>query len=401
MAKRARVHSRDLQPQLATPKGLLGVARVQRFDWPATFPTTNVDELGRKLHVGTTTDIPTVTVTVEAFDTTHNTFAHLTGYTGATFPASGASVTDLKNVDVIGQIRDASTKNIVNALYVRRGIVTGLDASFGVRANSTATYTISSNSKKEFRQPVFYEKLTLVSSGAGIALASTPTYLTRTSGYIIDAYRTGTDGTTGYLDESLTAQGSDFVVTGSTIVFNGTNVAANDTIWVTYCSSTPNKLFETLDDTAPAAVQGKYVPVTISVSSIPRVQSATIRAAFAAEEILEMGALGKPVGYETGIPDVTGDIQVLKTDNDLLAILEGVASTTVENDAEFAKTTLPLKIQLKDPRDTSKTVLTYYVPSITVTAEGDADTVNQSMVETFSWASTTGELIIMSGVGVY
>lgn len=397
MARRPRIHSRDLQPQLATPKGLLAAARVQRFEWPAQFPTTAVDELGRKLHVGTTSETPQVTVTLEAFDVTHTTFAHLTGYTGATFPVSGASITELKNIDVIGQIRDASTLDIVNALYVKRGIVTGMDATFGVRANSTVSYTVSSNSKKEFRQPVFYDKFTsIVGSGSSVSLAHTPTYLTRTSGYIIDAYRTGTDGTTGYLDE-----GTDFTVTGTTLMPIGTNVKAGDTIWVTYCSPVTTETFQALDNISPAAIQGKYVPVTISVNSIPRVQSASIRVAFESEEIQEMGGLGNPVGYEIGVPSVTGDISVLKTDNDLLAILEGVSNTTVENDMNYAKTTLPLKIQLKNPANVAQTVLTYYVPSITLTAEGDDNSVNQSMNETFSWESTTGELIIMSGVGVY
>jgi len=396
MARRARVHSRDLQPLLATPKGLLPVARVQRFDWPASFPTTDVDELGRKLHVGQTQETPQVTVTVEAFDVTHNTFAHLTGYTGGTYPASGASITELKNVDVIGQIRDQSTQKIVNALYVKRGIVTGIDLSFGVRSNSTASYTISANSKKEFRQPVVYEQFTIASASGTQALGATPTYLTRTSGYIINAYRTATDGTSNFLDE-----GTDFTVTGANISFTGASTGNGDAVWVTYCKPSATEVFQGLDDASPAAIQGKYVPVTISVSSIPRVQSASIRVAFATEEILEMGGLGKPVGYEIGIPQVTGDISVLKTDNDLLAILEGVPNTTVENDIEYAKNTLPLKIQLKDPRNVGATVLTYYVPSITVTAEGDDNSVNQSMNETFSWSSTTGELFVMSGTGVY
>jgi hypothetical protein len=381
---------------LATPQGLLAAARVQRFEWPAQFPTTAIDELGRKLHVGTTTETPQVSVTIEAFDVTHNTIAHLTGYTGTTFPVSGVSITELKNVDVIGQIRDASTQKIVNALYVKRGIVTGLDASFGVRANSTATYTISANSKKEFRQPVFYEKFTLVAGSGVQTLANTPTYLTRTSGYLIDAYRTGADGTTNYLDS-----GTDYTVTGANVNFIGTTTATGDTVWVTYCAPITTTTFQGLDDTSPAAIQGKYVPLSISINNIPRVQSATIRASFQAEEILEMGGLGKPVGYEIGVPSVTGDISVLKTDNDLLAILEGVSNTTVEQDMEYALNTLSLKINLKDPRNPSRTVLTYYVPSISVTAEGDDSTVNQSMNETFSWESTTGELIIMSGVGVY
>lgn len=395
MAKRARVHSRDLQPQIATPQGLIAAARVQRFDMPMNMPTTAIDELGRVLHVGITKEIPEVTVTLEAFDVSHNTYSHLVGKTPATFPVSGVSITEFKNVDVLGQIRDSSTKNILNALYVKRASVTGMDASFGVRDNSTVTYTFSANSKKEFREPVYYEKFSIVTASGVQTLSQTPTYLTRTSGYIISAYRTGTDGSTSYLDE-----GTDFTVTGANINFIGSNTVAGDTIWVTYCNPTA-KTFEALDDVAPAAIQGKYVPLTISVNDIKRVQSATIRVAFSSEQILEMGGLGKPVGYELGIPSVTGDISVLKTDNDLLAILEGVSNTTVEQDMEYALDTLSLKIQLRNPANPSQVVLTYYVPSFTITAEGDSDTVNQSMNETFSWESKTGELIVISGAGPY
>lgn len=394
MVKRARVHSRDVQLQVATPKAKFAAARVQRLDFPWSANVQNIDELGRKLRVGTTTDIPEVTVTFEAFDVSHNIFAYLTGYTPGTFPASGVSITELKNVDLIGQIRDTSSTNIVNAIYVKRGIVTGIDASFGVRDNSTVSYTVGSNSKKELRQPVYYESFTASGSQTIFGLSRTPTYLTRTSGYILNAYQTtATTNGGAYL-----TPGTDFTITGSTITLT-TGAAANDTLWFTYSSAVTNQTFDALDDVAPAAIQGKYVPVTISVSNIQRVQSASIRASMQSETILEMGGLGQPVGYEIGIPDVTGDLSVLKTDNDLLALLEGVDTTTVENDLEFAKTTLPLKIQLKDPRDPSKVIQTYYVPSITISSEGDDSSVNQSMNETFSWSSTTGELFVASGAG--
>lgn len=395
MARRARIHSRDLQPQIAAPKGIFAAARVQRFEWPATYPTTSVDELGRVLHVGTTTEIPQVSVTVEAFDVSHSIYSFLTGYTPGTFPTSGVSVTEFKNVDVIGEIRDTTTKSIVNAIYVKRGIVSAFDATFGVRANSTETYTISANSKKQLKNAVFYNIGTLGTASGSITLSNNPTYLTRTSGYTLDAYRVGTDGTTGYLDE-----GTDYTVTGTSVDFNGTNTVGGDTVWVTY-SSTATSTFRALDDVAPAAIQGKYVPVTISLSNIPRVQSATLRAQFPTEEILEMGGLGKPVGYELGIPEVTGEIQVLKTDNDLLALLEGVPTSTVETDLEFAKTTLALKIELKDPRNPAVVVKTYYVPSITITQQSDTNQVNQSVNSTYSFQSTTGELIVASGSGVY
>jgi len=271
-----------------------------------------------------------------------------------------------------------------------------MDASFGVRDNSTVSYTVGSNSKKELKQPVFYDTFTASGGQTLFSLAKTPTYLTRTSGYILNGYQT-TAATNG--GAYLTAD-TDFTSTGTTLVTLVTPAAVGDVLWFTYSSANAATTFDALDDVAPAAIQGKYVPVTISVSNIPRVQSATVRASMQSETILEMGGLGQPVGYEIGIPDVTGDISVLKTDNELLAIFEGTSSsTTIEQDMEYAQTTLPLKIKLKDPRNPSRTVLTYYVPSITVTSEGDESSVNQSMNETFSWTSTTGELFIASGNG--
>jgi hypothetical protein len=357
-------------------------------------PTETIDELGRKLHVGKTQQTPEVTVTVEAFDVSHRTIAHLTGYTAATFPtASGVSITELKNVDVIGQIRDSSTLGIVNALYVKRGTITGMDASFGVRDNSTITYTVTANSKKELKNPVYYDNFTLASGTATQALTQAPVWLPVTSGYILSAYRTSSTGASVYLDE-----GVDFTVAGSNVSFTGTGTSSSDTVWVTYTSATP-KTFEALNDTDAAAVQGKYVPLQISVSTIPRAQSATIRLAYDVENIYELGGLGKPVGTEIGIPNVTGDVSVLKTDNDLVNLLTGQLTSAAETDMEFAKTDLPLKVQLKDPRNTSQILLTYYVPSITIVSEGDSSSVNQSMTETFAWESTTGDLYIASGAG--
>jgi hypothetical protein len=386
-ARRARVHSRDLQPLIATPKGLIAAARVQRFDWPINIPTTEVDELGRKLHVGTTQELPSVTVTLEAFDVSHNTYSMLTGYTPSTFPASGVSILDFKSVDVIGHIRDTATQNVVNALYVKRAAVTGMDLSFGVTANSTATYTFTSTSKKELKQPVRYDSLT-ISSASGVTLSQTPSFLIRTSGYILDCY-SNTEQT--YLNE-----GTDFTVTGTAVRF--TDPTIGDNVWVTYCSATA-QAFAALDNAAPAAISGKYVPLKISVNNISRVQSATIKAAMAPEQINEMGALGVPVATEFGTPAVTGDITVLKTDNDLVNILTGQAASSVETDISFALNTLPLKIQLLDPRDVTRVVLTYYVPSIAITTEGDSSSVNQSVQETFGWQSTTGELWVASGSG--
>lgn len=393
MAKRARIHSRDIQPQIAAPQGLFAAARVQRFDWPANYPTTAVDELARKLHVGTTQETPDVTVTVEAFDVSHDTFSYLTGYTPASFPASGVSITNFQNVDVLGKIRDSATSNVLSTLYVKRGVVTAMDASFGVTANSTVTYTVGSNSKKEFKNPVKYDKFAAYAGSGTLTLTATPQWLPLTSGYTINGYSTAANGSTRSLDEGI-----DYTVTGTTLT--PLTASAGDVIWVTYTSAS-SETFQALNDYAPAAIQGKYVPLTIAVQNIPRAQSATIRAAMNAERILEMGGLGKPVGYEVGVPNVTGDVTVLKTDTELINILSGQPTTSLEGDLEYQTGTIPLKIQLKDPANPSRVVLTYYVPSIAITSESDASTVNQSVQQTFAWESKTGELIVCSGVGPY
>ena len=395
MAKRARIHSRNVQPQVAAPKGLFAAARVQRLDFPLSIAVQDIDELGRKLHVGTTSDVPNVAVVLDAFDVSHNTFSYFTGYTPSTFPASGVSVTSFKNIDVIGQISDTAGAYIVNSIYVKRGIVTAMNATFGVRADSTVAYTISSNSKKAFRQPVFYDSFTASGTQSTFVLSNVPTWLTRTSGYTINAYLDSAIGTSAFLNEGATL---DYTVAGSTVTLVVPAVAA-DRYWFTYTSPVTTSTFQGYDNVAPAAIQGKYVPLSISVNSIPRVQSATISATFTADQILEMGGLGKPVGYEIGVPTVAGTLSVLKTDDDLLAILEGVSNTTIEQDASFALTTLPLKIQLKDPRNPAIVALTYYVPSITIDAHGDDSTVNASMNETFGWRSTTGDLFVASGNG--
>jgi hypothetical protein len=372
---------------------MFAAARVQRFDWPTSLPTTAIDEIGRKLHVGTTTEIPEVTVTIEAFNVNHNIDAYMTGYTPGTFPTvSGVSITDLKGIDVVGQIRDATTAAIVNALYVKRGIVSGMDATFGVRDNSSVTYTITASSKKEFKNPVFSDGFTVSGAQTNLYLTYTPTYLPLTSGYIINAGRVTAAGAQTYLDE-----GTDYTVTGTNVqlLADGTT---GDYVWFTYCSA-QSATFQPLDDVSAAAIQGKYVPVAISVNNIPRAQSASIRASMEVERIFELGGLGKPVGTEIGIPSVTGDLSVLKTDNELLNILTGQSSTADEADLEYQANNLSLKIQLKDPANPTKVVKTYYVPSITITQENDESTVNQSMNETFSWESKTGELFIASGAG--
>jgi hypothetical protein len=375
-------------------KGLFAAARVQRLDFPLTIPTTNVDELARRLHVGTTQETPDIRVSFEAFDVSHNTYAILTGYTPSTYPRSGASITALTNIDLVGQSRNASTSKIVNAIYAKKLAVTGVDASFDVRGNSTVTYTAEGSSKQEFAKPVFYDSFTASGGQVNFGLAHTPLWLTRTSGYIINAYETYADGTTGYLVE-----GTDFTVTGTNVAL-ASSATSGDFVWFTYSSNT-DRTFESLDDTAPAAIQGKYVPVTISVSDIKRVQSVRLRAAMASERIDEMGSLGRPVGYESGIPDVTGDITVLKTDNDLINLLTGQSTTETETNMEFARTDLPLKISLRNPSNPSQIVLTWYIPRLTWTAEGDQSTVNQSMNETFSFSSVTGDLYVFSGAGPY
>ena len=104
------------------------------------------------------------------------------------------------------------------------------------------------------------------------------------------------------------------------------------------------------------------------------------------------------VGYITQVPKVTGDLEVLDTDLQLISLFTTGSTTVSANEygvSEYTYDNLSLDIVISNP---SGVVLkTLYIPAIEIT--GDSHTVNVGGMarERFNFRSNTGALTIYSG----
>jgi len=132
-----------------------------------------------------------------------------------------------------------------------------------------------------------------------------------------------------------------------------------------------------------------------------RVQSVTIRGTFPNTKITEMGNTSI-VGYIVDPPDVSGDITVLDTDNEIVALL----TTGDKNDGdgygeyevdEYEERTLALTVQLKDPSDNTTIQKTVKIPYMRITSDGSSANVGGQLTQTFSFMSNDAQCVVYSG----
>ena len=66
MARRLAIPSKEAQLKIVGPIHALVIPRVQRLSFTADRPSTDVDELGNRLHAGTVEDLPAVTAFLDS-----------------------------------------------------------------------------------------------------------------------------------------------------------------------------------------------------------------------------------------------------------------------------------------------------------------------------------------------
>lgn len=103
-----------------------------------------------------------------------------------------------------------------------------------------------------------------------------------------------------------------------------------------------------------------------------------------------------------------GTITILDTDADLFALLTtgqlNPSGVTEFGVSEFTATGIAVVVKLFDPAVKVKpypAVKTLYMPSISVTNEGFTSNVGQNAQQTYDFKSTTGELVIYKGSGIF
>jgi len=269
-----------------------------------------------------------------------------------------------------------------------------------VDAESTEEYTISGNEKRWFKNDVIVD-VYAPAVGSPQTLSQTAIEL-KNGNFALSAILDGEYLTEIEHDGAPAAGEYSINSAGTQISF--ADVVASALVVVYHANPLGNNWSDVSDTTIPAAIKGTFVPVALGVNDIERVQSVTIRGTFPNTVIKEMGTRSI-VGTITQVPQVTGDVSVLDTDAELIALLttgQLNPTDTEFNACEFTASGISLKIELLEPASGcaysgSPVLKTVYIPEIVVTSEGHTSNVGDNVTQTFGFKSKDGSCIIYSG----
>ena len=386
MSKRVAVPYKDTKLRIVGPTGDFFAHRVQRLDIPANLPTTTINELGNPKHAGIVTDIPEVTATFQAFDVSHKIFSYMTGNDPSAFPGAGVDVSDLNYCDLIAYIKEADVNEHLKCIHAKYMRVTDFTLTYSVDAESTEDYSLAGSAKRYFANDVVVDSGNL--SGGNFSLTYAPNVL-----------KSGDKLLSMIVDGLWLEEGKEYSVAGQTVTVSGG--ATEYALAVYHTQSGVLVWTDITDATVPVAIRGKNVPIEIGANYMYRVQSVTIRGTFPNTKIMEMGNI-EVVGYVADVPDITGDITVMDTDNEIVSLF----TTGTINDAdgygefgvsEYEERTLQLDVIVKDPADNTTVLKTVRIPKMRITSDGTTSNVGGQLTSTFAFTSDDAQCIIYSG----
>lgn len=386
MTKRVAVPYKHTKLRIVGPSGNFFAHRVQRLDIPVNLPSTTINELGNSQHAGIITDVPEVTATFQAFDVSHKIFSYMTGNDPSSYPAEGVDVSDLNYCDLIAYVKEADVNEHLKCIHAKYMRVTDFTLTYSVDAESTEEYSLAGSTKKYFANDV------VVDSGSLVAGELSLTYAPK-------ELKSGDKLISMIVDGEWLDEGDDYSVAGQTVtVSGGTTEYA---LAVYHTQSGVLTWSDISDATVPIAIRGKNIPVEIGANHMYRVQSVTIRGTFPNTKIMEMGNVDV-VGYIADPPDITGDITVMDTDNEIVSLL----TTGSINDAdgygefgvsEYEERTLQLDVIIKDPSDNVTILKTVRIPNMRITSDGTTSNVGGQLTYTFSFTSDDAQCVVFSG----
>jgi len=396
VARRIAINFKEVKPKIVGALGVYPAGRIQRLEMPVNLPTTDVDELGNRDHAGTVTDVPEISITFQAMDVSIQLFQALVGQA---VTGTGLDVENLGYIDVIGEIKDDNTEDIAKTVVCRYAKITGFTYTYSVDGEATEEYTCEGTDKRWFKYNVIVDTFAGVGSPYQYTLSQTPITL-KNGDELISVIADGE-----YLEEVAAGPvAGEYAVAATTLTLAET-ITAN-VVAVYHNNLSGLNWTDITDDTIPAAVRGKSIPVLIGSDARDRIQSVTLRGTFPSIAVKEMGS-EEVVGHVTSPVSVEGDLSVLDTDTELIALFATGNPDPTDTEfriCEFTESGIPLEIKILDP-DTScntdsasATVLkTLYIPAITITSEGHSTNVGGNATQTFGFRSTTGALVVYSG----
>lgn len=193
------------------------------------------------------------------------------------------------------------------------------------------------------------------------------------------------------------------------IEFFGDPLVSSDLFRLLFASdvstSTPTQIGTTsLDTTSQPGIPGRLTPVTISAYQIPRVQSASIKVTIDRKQVQGCGET--EIVYGTaGVPKIDYSLDVLKTDNVLIALLSSgqtVMSATTTGDVfpmdyivryGLANPT-PFIVQIKSPAFNANVLKTYTGSQAVFASFGETGTSEAELTQKLSGTDYSGVITI-------
>ena len=401
MAKRVAIPYKDIKLRIVGPKEDFWAYRVQRLDFPVNLPSTTINELGNPQHAGIITDVPEVTATFQAFDVSPKIYSVMTGTDITAYPASGVNVDELSYCDMIAYVKEANVAEHLKCIHAKYMRVTDFTFNYSVDGESTEEYTLGGSNKRYFANDVIVSS-GVMSAGVGdistFTLPEVPIVLKNGDNLlsvIVDGIWVEEDQ-----DGATSPDAEKYSLDGNVVYYNMAD-SAGDTVLAVYQVAADTLAWTDISNSAvPAAIRGKNIPITIGVEHQYRVQSVSIRGTFPNTKVMEMGNVNV-VGYIVDPPEISGDVTVLDTDNELVALLT-TGDKTGGGDTEFGVSeydtqTLQMDIVIKDPSDNATVLKTIRIPDMRVTSEGTTSSVGGQTTQTFGFMSNEAQCIVFSG----
>jgi hypothetical protein len=390
----------NLAPFINTPAASTQARRVQSANTTVDRPSTQEREIGNESIVGTTFDVPDVSVAVEA-NLVNGRLLAIVANRDPDNTFSNLSVLDMlgqQDIDLMMVQRNTQRDAWLQTVYVAQAGIGSYRLAAATDASSTETLELTATNKTAFERFVQVDNLIAMSAAqTTYTLTADPVELTRglkTGNSLISAAFAQPAESSTYMVE-----GVDYSVAGTTVTLLNAEYIAEVVSGTQFLfayqlpGATPGGTsYQAKDLISPAAIRGYYhVPVTITVSGTQMqttgVQNIEATVNFGIESEVGMGS--QAIGYFRAEPaEVTGNFTIFAERYALEKLL--IAGTTGSSDTDYPidayRDDIIITLQFKDP-ETGAVQRTDMLSGLTITGDGKDVAVGQAVGKNFNFTA--------------
>lgn len=372
-------------------------------------PEEKIYETGNQESVTTIRDIADLTFDIESFDVSTEMEALSLGLDpGSVSTGQELDFDDALPLDITSPFKASGAYNVVKGIAIPYLTLESVTYRFGVRQNSTQSFSYRGDSVYYIPGTPMYQEITLVDDTLTYSLDETALEYEEggDSLYVLSA--TVKNASTGISKRLFIGQDYTNTTTAITLLADWYDEGYTK-LHVVFGTGTAVNYPQTVHEgvgVKPGAVRGKDIDIYVWDSRLATpdyvrwtgVQSfeATRRVSLEADE--EMGNY-KIVAQDYEVADVNGSIGVKPVDlDDLWDKIHQIAnvSDATKIVGAYSSVALPMKAVINDP-DTGDTLKTIYVPDARFTLPDGQAQVQQKIQKSFGWSSDSGKLLVYKG----